>query len=281
MTAKVASIYFSPVRAERAYGGTYQLPAVPLGADPAILVIEDRVQVEQGPYQLGSNGKRSRHRYIVRADTIAHCIVAEWTQNGVGMTPQCRPGIWVVRERLPLLKPDGSPELDADGVPLWRAATEEEQAAMWVEDLAAAREADRAYANMLFIQASAMADDPRLIPFIAANARVGAKHYGLQAEWLQENAAIHVKTCQYCTKVIPAGAIKCPKCAEVVDVPAYAELEARKKAYLNNVNNRTQLKIAMEKEAELFEKLGRQKPATEELPPPSVIDPEPAEPSFA
>jgi hypothetical protein len=66
---------------------------------------------------------------------------------------------------------------------------------MWIEDLEQARMADHAYANMLFLQANAMAEDPRLIPFIPKNARLAAKQYGLTAEWLRENAALHVRPC--------------------------------------------------------------------------------------
>jgi hypothetical protein len=269
MITKVASIFFAPVRAERMYGGPYELPAVPLGAEPAILTITDRPQFEQGPYQLGSNGKRARRRYHVLGEVIARCIVAEWSQNGVGMTPQCRPGIWVVREQLPLLNENGTPQLDADGIALWRMASDEEREAMWAEDFAAAKKADRSYANMLFIQANGMADDPRLIPYIAPNARIAAKHYGLEAEWLKEEAALHVKQCPYCTKVIPAKAIKCPKCTEVVDVPGYARLEAEKKAYLNDINNKKQFKVAAEKELELNERLARQ--AAEQQPAPAPL----------
>jgi hypothetical protein len=230
MTARIASIYFAPLRAERMYGGPYEVPAVPLGEPPAILTVEDRIQIEQGPYQLGSGGKRSRRQHLVRADTIARCLVTEWAANGVGMTPQCRPGVWVVRERVPVLNPDGTPQLDGDGIALWRPATDEEQETMWLEDLAAARAADRAYANMLFTQANAMAEDPRRIPLIPKTARLAAQHYGLEAEWLHEDAAVNVKPCPYCTKVIPAKAIKCPKCTEIVDLEAYAQLEAQKAA---------------------------------------------------
>ena len=232
MLTKVASIYFAPVRAERMYGGPYALPAVPLGADPVLLNITDRVQIEQGPYQLGSNGKRSRRQHVVKGEVIARCIVNEWSANGVGMNPQCRPGIWVVREQIPLVNPDGTAQLDADGIALWREAGNVEKNDMWFDDLAAARAADRAYANMLFIQANGMAEDPRLIPFIAPNARIAAKHYGLDAEWLKEDAALHVKPCPYCTKVIPAKAIKCPRCTEIVDIDGYAMLEAQKQAAL-------------------------------------------------
>lgn len=228
MTAKIASIFFAPVRAERPFGGPYEIPAVPVGAEPVILNVTDRIQFEEGPYQLGNNGRRAKRRYLVYGETIARDLVHEWTANGVGMNPQCRPGIWVVRERLPVLNDDGTPVLDAEGIGTWRAATDEERDAMWIEDLNAARAADRSYAHMLFIQANAMADDPRLIPFIAPNARIAAKQYGLTAEWLREDAALAVKSCPYCTKVIPSKAIKCPRCTEIVDVEGYAILESQK-----------------------------------------------------
>ena len=232
MTSKVATIYFAPVKAERLYGGPYEMPGVPLNGDPVILTVTDRVQIEQGPYQLGSNGKRSRRRHIVLGEVIARCIVGEWTEHGVGMNPQCRPGIWAVRERVPLLHLDGTPEIDADGISMWREATADERHQMWQQDLAAARLADKRYANLLFLQANAMAEEPKLIPFIAPNARLAAKHYGYDAEWLKDDAALNVKSCQYCTKVIPAKAVKCPKCTEVVDVEAYAVLEMQKQVAL-------------------------------------------------
>jgi hypothetical protein len=261
MRARIASIYFARVQATRLYGGPYEIPAVPIGADPVFLTLDDCVQIEQGPYQLGSNGKRSRRKHLVLGQVIARCLVAEWTANGILMTPDCHPGIWAVREQVPLMNDNGTPQLDADGVAQWRPATEEEKRAMWEEDLIAARRADRAYAESLFMHANAMAEDARLIPFIPRTTRLAAKQYGFEAEWLKEGAALRVKPCPYCTKVIPATAIKCPKCAEVVDVPAYARLEAEKKAYLNDINNKKQLKIAIEKDMQIEEKLRQQREA--------------------
>ena len=232
MVTQVASIYFAPVKAERMYGGPYELPAVPHGSSPARLEVNDRVQIEQGPYQLGQGGRRSRRQHLVLGQTIARDIVAEWTANGVGMTPQCHPGIWVVREMIPQTKSDGTPEVDADGIALWRAAEPHERKLMWDQDYETAKIADRAYASMLFLQASAMAEEPKLIPLIPQTARLAAKHYGLDAEWLREHAALNVRECPYCTKVIPAKAIKCPRCAEIVDVEAYALLEIQKQSTL-------------------------------------------------
>jgi hypothetical protein len=228
MQAVIASIFFAPVKADRNYGGPYEMPAVPPGGEPVLLVVQDRVQTEEGPYQLGHNGRRSKNRHLVTGESIARDIVGEWTGNGLGMTPQCRPGIWAVRDRIALFDNDGMPSKDADGIGTWRPATEEERLAMWEEDLAAARAADHAYANMLFLGANAMAEDPRLIPFIPKNARLAAKQYGMTAEWLKENAALNVRPCPFCTKIISSGAIKCPSCSEIVNVEAYVALEAQR-----------------------------------------------------
>lgn len=228
MQAIIASIYFAPVRAERIYGGPYEIPAVAPGSEPILLAVQDRVQVEEGPYQLGHGGRRQKNRHLVSGESIARDIVSEWTGTGLGMTPQCRPGIWVVRDRIPLLHDNGTPATDADGIGTWRPATEEERLAMWEEDVAAAHAADHAYANMLFLAANAQAEDPRLIPFIPKNARRAAHQYGMSAEWLRENAALNVRPCPYCTKVISGNAIKCPQCSEIVNVEAYVALETAK-----------------------------------------------------
>jgi hypothetical protein len=193
------------------------------------LPVTDRLQIEQGPVSLGMGGRRSERQHLVLGEVIARDIVGEWTEHGVGMTPQCRPGIWVVRDRVPVINEEtGAAAIAANGVALWRPATEEERLAMWMEDLQAARMADQAYASALFMQANAMAENPKLIPLIPKNAKLAAKQYGLTAEWLKENAALNVRPCPYCTQIIPGSAIKCPKCAEVVNVEAYVALEAQK-----------------------------------------------------
>lgn len=234
MTAKVASIYFAPLIADRSiYGGMYELPPVPLDSDPAILMIYDRMQYEDGPYQFGQRGMRQKRKYPVFGEIIARDIVNEWTTGAANMNPQCRPGVWVVRERIPLLNQDGSSQVDAEGMALWREAAQEEKDAMWREDLAAAKTADQAYARLLFLRASADAQNPLKIPLIPKTARLAAWQYGLTAEWLRENAAVDVQQCRFCTKVISAKAIKCPHCTEIVNPEAYAEQEVIRKAALN------------------------------------------------
>ena len=248
METKVASIYFADVKAERPFGGPYLLPAVPLGADPAILVVSDRVQMEEGPYNLGVGGRRQKRRHLVLGEAIAQDIVTQWTMQGISMTPQCHPGIWVVRQRLPVLNENGTQTVDADGAAIWRQVTPDEEAQMWQEDLAANKAADKAYAEALFIAANAQADDARLIPFIAPSAKLGAKQYGYQAEWLRADAAVNVKPCGYCMKVINAAAIKCPHCGEVVNFEAYAELEAKKRSALTAATKELQRLQALERE---------------------------------
>jgi hypothetical protein len=230
LITKVASIHFAPLHAERHFGGLYDLPAVPLGSDPAILTIPDRRQVEQGPISFGQNGRRSVRVFVVNGEDIARDVVAQWTENGIFMTPQCRPGVWLVRDTVPLVKEDGTVEKDADGKPMFRMATGEEQRFMFAEDLMAARAADREYAYRVYQKAEADTQDKRLIPYVSPVAKLGARQYGMDAEWVADSVqAANIKNCQYCTKIIPGRAIKCPHCQEVVDVDAYARLEAEKK----------------------------------------------------
>lgn len=234
MTAKVASIHFAPVECDRTtFGfGFFRMPAVAHGAEPAILLIPDKVQIEEGPYQWGQNGQRSKRKHPHAGETIARDVVGHWTQNGLHMRPDCRPGIFLVRERIPLLHESGAPVLDAEGFPQWRDATDWEKESMYAEDLAASRKADRAYASALYVKANSMADNPRLIPLISDVTKLGARHYGLDAEWLKENAASDVKPCPMCTKIIATKAILCPFCHGVADLDRWAASETIKNATL-------------------------------------------------
>lgn len=242
-TCKIASIFFAPVIAERAtFGhGPYSIAAVPLGAAPAMLTVTDKLQIEEGPYRYGQRGKREKRQYLITGEAIAHDLVGEWTLNGVGMNPQCHPGIWVVRDRFPITDENGVAQMDGENRALWRPATPEEQAAMWAEDLVNARGADRTYALDLFAKANAMAEDARQIPFIAPNAKLAARQYGLDADWLREGASLDVKSCPMCTKMIAKRAIVCPQCHEVVDLYAYAAREVVKQAAVKSARQNQQV----------------------------------------
>lgn len=236
MSARVASIHFSPVHADRSnYGGMYDIGIVPLGAAPEILIIEDKVQRDEGPISTGpGGGRRAQLRYHVDAYEIAADIVALWSASGLGMTPQRHPGIWLVRDRLPLTTKDdkGNEQfvMDGFGKQVFRSASPEEQRVMWAEDLALNQRADRAYAEWCYVDGNRIAADARNIQFIPENYKRAARHYGLQAEWLKEGAALAVAPCPRCTKIISQNAIICPSCNEPVDLHRYAMWEAEKAA---------------------------------------------------
>lgn len=236
MTTKVASIHFAPVVCDRTtFGfGIFKMPAVEHGAEPALLFVADKIQIEEGPYEYGQNGRRPKRKYPCAGETIARDIVQDWTQNGISMRPGCHPGIFVVRERLPLLNTDGTPVVDAEGVPQWRDASEQEKTEMYAEDMRDARKADRAYASALYMKANAMAENPKLIELISQATKLGAKHYGLEAEWLKENAATDVKPCPMCTKIIARHAILCPFCHGIADLEKWAAGEATKNTAIKN-----------------------------------------------
>lgn len=240
MTAKIASLYFAPVYAERPLFTMkpYQMPAVPLGEKPAILEVKDQEQKWTGPYSLGQGGKRLQQRQTIPGETIAADLVNAWTVGGVSMNPQCHPGIWLVRERVPLVHGEkansadpepGTPQLDADNKQLFREATSEEAAAFWAEDMAAAREADQAYARTLYDEAEVMANDPKgsRERFIQQPAKLGVRQYGFDADWASGKPA-EPKTCEFCTKRIPKKAIVCPFCREIVDATAYGMAQVRR-----------------------------------------------------
>jgi hypothetical protein len=157
--------------------------------------------------------------------------VGEWTERGAMMNPQCHPGIWIVRDRLPILdEVTGASMRDADDKALWRPATDDERAEMWEMDLQFNRTAQEAYSLALFENANGIDQDKRLRKFIPREAHLAARYYGWDAEWLRNNGvAVAPKTCIFCAKSIPGTAIKCPHCLEIVDIPAYAAQEAEKR----------------------------------------------------
>lgn len=238
MTAKVASIHFAPVKADRSiYGGNYKMPEVALGAVPVILELHDKVQRDEGPVSMGpGGGRRAQLRYHVDGYEIASDLIKEWTENGLGMTPEARPGIWLIRDRVAVVKDDGSGhmELDGFGKQVFRSATAEEAKAMWDEDVEMNRLADRRYAEWCYTEGNRIAADARNIQFIPLNYKRAARQYGLQADWLREGAALEVAPCPSCTKVISKHAIVCPACQGVVDMARYAAREAEKQAAVRN-----------------------------------------------
>lgn len=246
-TVKVASIYFAPVIAHRFFrGAPYKIPAVAHDADPAILEVRDLVQRDWGPMIPGTN-KRQELRWVVTGEEIARDIVGEWTGNTVGalgMNPQCHPGIWIVRENLPVVEKHGRMinnemtyeermVLDAESKQVFRAATAEEQRAMWDEDMAAARAADKAYAEWCFNEGNNLyAKQQRGEEFVLKEVprlyKLAAKHYGLEAEWLKEAVVSSTTVCPHCEKTVSKTAMICKFCTQPIDLKRWAKWQAEK-----------------------------------------------------
>lgn len=240
MLTRIATVHFSAVHADRSiYGGIYDLPSVPLGAAPVVLEIEDKVQRDEGPISTGpGGGRRAQLRFHVDGYDIAADIVSQWASSGRGMTPASHPGIWLVRDRMPVIKKTAKGEdefvMDGFGKQVFRPATATEAKAMWDEDLKANRDADRTYAEWCYIDGNRIAADARNIQFIPDNYKRAARQYGLQAEWIREGAALLVAPCPRCTKIISQSAIICPSCNEPVDLQRYAAWEAEKAAAIRD-----------------------------------------------
>lgn len=244
-TTRIASVHFAPVQASRIYKASgYRLPAVALNAEPAILLVDDVMQYDDGPFTTGQNGNREKRSYPVMNYEIARCIVAEWTASGLGMNPEQHPGIWIVRDRIPMMKLDGNnneiAQLDVFGKQVFREATADEKVELWEDDLANNRRADRAYAEWCFAQGNAKAEDKRVIQFIPYNYKLAARHYGFEADWLKGGAAIESMQCPYCTKVIGKTAKMCMHCAQPVDLQWWAEFQARKDSELRDAKKQLQ-----------------------------------------
>ncbi len=244
---RIASIHYAPVKALRIYRGhPYEIKGVALNTPPLLLETHDIVQRDEGPVTTGpGGGKRQVLQYPVLGEEIARCLVAEWTENGLGMTPDSHPGIWVVRDRIPVMKKDPLSgeevaDLDVFGKQVFRSATAEEAVQMWEDDIATARRVDRAYAEWCYVDGNRIAADIRNIQFIPKNYKLAARQYGLEADWLKEGAALEVRPCISCTKVISKRAIVCPHCQQVVDFERYAAMQVQKDQALRDAKKSLQ-----------------------------------------
>jgi endogenous inhibitor of DNA gyrase (YacG/DUF329 family) len=249
---KIASIHFAPLIAKRNYRATsYRIQAVPLGAEPFILPIRGVMQFDEGPVINGpGGGRRQKLRYPVLPQEIANCLVGEWTGttvSGLGMNPECHPGVWVVRDRLPVTEKtqkliDGENItfeekmlIDADGNQEFRDATDEERQDMWDEDLAAARKADRNYAEWCWAEGNRISEAwkrggelvPRHMPPLY---KLAATQYGLEADWIKEAVASNARNCPHCGT--PGGRENwmCQKCGQPIDIDKWAQFQAQKEA---------------------------------------------------
>lgn len=229
MTAKIASIYYLPLEAlrEKYTSVPFKLPAVPKNGSPEILVVNDYVQMEKQPYILGGGHKP----VTIKGEEIAACLVKEWSENGLGQSPDCGPGIWIVRETVPVIDDLGNYVVDAAKKPQFRAATDEEKAAMFEEDHLKAIERQEKWGDYLIQEGNILASDPegRKIRLISPAMKESAKYFGREVPWTSTLKAGDRKTCPFCAKSISPVAAVCEFCNNVVDKARYDTLKAQMK----------------------------------------------------
>lgn len=241
--AHIASVHFAPVFARRLYqGAPYEMDACTLGGEPVILELQDSVQRDEGAMSLGSGGKRQQLRYLVLGEETAADLVGEWTLSGLGMNPDCRPGIWMVRERIAVMETDPENPKQKKMVldPLtqkqvFRQATAEEKREMWEEDLAKNREADRMYAEWCWADGNRIGDLKGGLLLVPKNYKLAAGQYGLDAEWMKQASSLNSHPCPHCDKLISRTAMMCKYCAQPVDLKKWAKWQAEKEAAMLDV----------------------------------------------
>ncbi len=226
MQKYVASIFFDDTRVDRAiYGGQFVLPAVPRGAQPFILAITDHIQMEDLPF-ISGGGRIPR---VILGEHIAADVVEHVAMLGRGMSVECGPGVWVVRDQVPMVDQDGAWIIDAENKPQNRMATEQEKQAMFSEDHAFAHRRQAAYCDLLVGQGDVYASNPKEHILITQRMKKACVYAQRERDWLTDLKDGDVRLCPYCMKSIDARAIKCPNCSEVVDVVKHAEMVARRK----------------------------------------------------
>lgn len=239
MTCKIASVHFMPVLAVRNYkGDPFMLGAIDKpGADPVIMDLDDMAQRDSQPYN--GQPRRMPITYPVMGEEIARDLVQEWTERGLMMNNGCHPGIWVVRQHIPIINEEtGIAVLDVFGKQKFRPATPEETQQMWDEDLAAARTADLAYANECFIAGQKIAADVRTAHLVAKAYKTAAIFYGMEANWSRLGATAMNTSCPHCGKPTSKLNFICASCSQPTDMERWAEFTAKKQAALDAVASR-------------------------------------------
>ncbi len=246
-SCRIASVHFMPLDKARVYYGTYRIAACPLGAEPKMLKIDRITQRDWGSILPGTS-KRQEHRWTVEPGEIARDLVGEWsgvTLIGLGMDPSRHPGVWVVRDQIPLTETKkrevGGEQLsyedmvkDAQGQMIYRDATTEEFNSMWAEDLQHNREADRRYAEWCWNEGNRISQDNKYNQLIPNSYRQAASHYGLDASWLKQAAAIDSKVCPACGRLGSKHTFVCGYCQQPTDIVKWAAFQAEKDAALRD-----------------------------------------------
>lgn len=194
MTKTVASLCPWPVKIERPHftmRNTFELPAVPKGQPPATTKIDDNVQYAK----ILSTAPEAK--YTILGEEIAADFVKHVAQDGPFMTEDARPAVWIC------------------------AGDEPTQ-----EEIAANLQKLRAYCGLMVEYADDLdrrrqAGEPN-VPKVTLRMKDAARFLDLKREWLTDlvNSAT---TCWACTLTIPAHAIRCPHCKEIVNQARYDE----------------------------------------------------------
>jgi endogenous inhibitor of DNA gyrase (YacG/DUF329 family) len=244
-TARIASVHFLRVDANRNYTGIqWSIPACPLGGEPVVIEVTDVLQRDEGPVSSGpGGGRRQKLQYPVTADEIARDLVRQWTTDDLGISQDCHPGIWIVRDRIPLMTIDAETglevaRLDVFSQQVFRPATEEERATMWAEDVAHNRAADVAFANYCHEQGNKIAADPRTRHLIPRRYKAAARHYGMQDDWSTPGAEQNMTPCPNCGKVVSKVHFICAYCNQPTDINRWAAFVAEKDAALEKAQKR-------------------------------------------
>lgn len=226
----IASVYPITMHAERGiYGGVFHLPAFQKDGRPVMYEVRDHVQTDTLPWIMAPQGaqRQSQIKILINATDITRDIIQEWTLRTLGQSPDCRPGIWMVRDQIPLFEDDGiTPMKDALGQQEWRQATKEEREEMFQEDLAYNLDVQSRWADYCIMQGDIMGENIKAVQFIPSYCKVLCRYYGRDRKWLHNLKDGDIKTCSYCKKTIPSDAVKCQFCQEVVDWKAYNKLKA-------------------------------------------------------
>lgn len=226
MTKTVAFMYYEARNLTRSlYGGNFHAPAVAKGEKPFLLEVRDHVQPEKQPHIVGG-------RIVPRTITgeeIALDIIQHWTAGVLGMTGDVRPGIWVVRDTIPMLDDNGTPLRDVYGIVQTRPATEAEKAAMWAEDLAENTGCQARWGDYNILQGDVYHGDSntKMRLLINPTMKASARYYGREREWLDEVKDDDVRTCVFCGKSTDTRFPVCQNCDRVIDKAKFDALNAK------------------------------------------------------
>lgn len=247
-SCRIASVHFAQLTKSRVFCGIpYEIAACPLGAEPRMAKITGIIQRDWGSILPGTS-KRQEHRWPVAALDIARDIVGEWsgvTMIGRGMSSDCHPGVWVVRDQVPVTetktRDNGAERFsyedlvkDAQGQMIYRDASPEEFQRMWAEDIAHNRDADRKYAEWCWNEGNRISQDNKYNQLIPENYRIAARHYGLDASWLKQAAAIDSMACPNCGRLTSKHTFVCGNCQQPTDILRWAAFQAEKDAALRD-----------------------------------------------